>query len=98
TYRHNIIPYTTLFRTLVELGHLRRQRVVDLDRALREQRQQIGGDAGDLGLTFDDLPERQPIPRCQLGPEDGLVEAAERALVALQDRKSTRLNSSQVEN
>ena len=57
------------------------QRGVDLGGALGEHLQQLGGAAGDLGLTVDDRPPRHPVAVGQLGAQHRLVQAAEGPLL-----------------
>ena len=67
-----------------ELVDLDGQRGVDLGGPLREHLQQLGRDAGDLGLAVDDRPPRDPVAVGELGPQHRLVQAAQHPLVPLQ--------------
>jgi hypothetical protein len=58
---------------------------VDLRRAFRERLQQLGWDAGDLGLAVDDRPPRDAVAVGELGPQHRLIQAAQRPLVPLQE-------------
>jgi hypothetical protein len=69
---------------VAERGELVGQRGVDLGRALRERRQQPGGHAGDLGLAVLDRSPGDAVAVAQLGPQHGLVEPTQSALVALE--------------
>lgn len=68
-----------------ELGDLRLQRRVDLCGALGELGEQLGGGTGNLGLTVDNLTERDPVAVGELGAQHRLIEAAERSLMTLQE-------------
>ena len=58
---------------------------VDLRRALREHLQQLGRDAGDLGLAVDDRPPGDAVAVGELGAQHRLVQAAQHPLVPLQE-------------
>ena len=52
--------------------------------ALGERSKEVRRDAGDLGLAVDDLVEGDAVAMGEFGSKDGLVQAAERALVLLE--------------
>ena len=70
--------------TLAELVHLHRQRVVHLGSPFRELLQQLGRDAGDLGLAVHDLTEGDAVAVGELGPQHRLIQPAQRPLMLLQ--------------
>ena len=57
---------------------------VDLGGALRERVQELGGHAGDLGLSIFDRPPDDSIAVRELGPQHRLVQAAQCPLVTLE--------------
>ena len=69
---------------LPELIDLRRQLGLDLAGSLRERFDQFAGNAGDLGLTIDDLLPGDAVAMRQLGAEHRLVQPAKHALVPLE--------------
>ena len=67
-----------------ELLDLHGERRVDLHRPLRQHRQQLGRDTGDVGLAVDYRFPRHPEPLPHPGTESGLVQATQHPLVVFQ--------------
>ena len=88
--RSLLTPGRVTALTLIELGHLHREGVVDLHRPLRKQGQQLGGDTGDLSLTLNDFPEPDPVPVSEFGAQHRLIETTQRALVTFQHPRVQR--------